>query len=132
MSPPPTGRRRLPLAGDIVSAAALLVLDGIGAAAAFLFGVDYSGWKPFDAGADNSGIALTPDWLYVGLAGGIMLLTAAPLFRLRALVSACVQVLVGIAVLVVAVGGAQFDEQRGAGAGANAPGLSVYGASDRP
>ncbi|MGI5425999.1 DUF6234 family protein [Streptomyces sp. CA-179760] len=110
---PRTARRWLPLAGDIALAVALLVLDGIGAGAAFLLGIDYSGWKPFDPDVDNSDIALTPDWLYVGIAGGVMLLTAAVLVRLRAIVSACVQVLVGIAVLVIAVGGAQFDEHRG-------------------
>ncbi|MCE7044950.1 DUF6234 family protein [Streptomyces purpurascens] len=132
MPPPRTGRRWLPLAGDIALAVGLLVLDGIGAVAAFLLGIDYSGWKPFDPGADNSDIALTPNWLYVGIAAGVMLLTAALLFRLRALVSACLQVLVGIAVLVIAVAGAQFDEHRGAGAGASGPGLAVYEASGRP
>ncbi|MGP4085760.1 DUF6234 family protein [Streptomyces sp. KR55] len=111
---PRTGRRWLPLAGDIALAAGLLVLDGIGAVAAFLLGIDYSGWKPFDPGADNSDISLTPNWLYVGIAGGVMLLTAALLYRLRAVVSACLQVLVGIAVLVIAMGGTQIDELRGA------------------
>ncbi|MFJ5728418.1 DUF6234 family protein [Streptomyces paradoxus] len=112
--PPPSRRRWLPLAGDIALAAGLLVLDGIGAMAAFLLGIDYSGWKPFDPGADNSGIALAPNWLYVGIAGGVMLLTAALLYRLCAIVSTCLQVLLGIAVLVAAMGGAQIDEHRGA------------------
>ncbi|MEU5395918.1 DUF6234 family protein [Streptomyces tibetensis] len=126
--PPPRGRRRwLPLAGDIALAVGLLVLDGIGAVAAFLLGIDYSGWKPFDPGADNSDIALTPNWLYVGIAGGVMLLTAALLYRLRAIVSTCLQVLVGIAVLVAAVGGAQFDEHRGTRAATSEPGLSAHG-----
>ncbi|GCB49537.1 DUF6234 family protein [Streptomyces sp. NL15-2K] len=112
--PPPTGRRRLPLAGDIALGAGLLVLDGIGAVAAFLLGIDYSGWKPFDPGADNSDISLSPNWLYVGIAGAVVVLTVAPLYRLRAVVSACLQGLAGIAVLVIAVGGAQIDEHRGA------------------
>jgi hypothetical protein len=123
--PPRAGRRWLPIAGDIALAVGLLVLDVIGAVVAFLIGIDYSGWKPFDPGADNSGIALTPDWLYVGIAGGIMLLTAALLYRLRAIVSACLQVLVGIAVLLIAVSGAHFDEDRGARADAYASGPSA-------
>jgi hypothetical protein len=110
---PRSGRRRLSLAGDIALAAGLLVLDGIGAVAAFLLGIDYSGWKPFDPGADNSDIVLTPNWPYAGLAGGVVLLTAVLLYRLRAIVSTCLQVLVGVAVLVVAVAGAQIDEHRG-------------------
>ncbi|KOV97401.1 hypothetical protein ADK65_25945 [Streptomyces sp. NRRL B-1140] len=125
--PPGGGRRWLPLAGDIALAVGLLVLDGIGVVAAFLLGIDYSGWKPFDPGADNSDIVLAPNWLYVGIAGGVMLLTAAPLYRLRAIVSTCLQVLVGIAVLVAAVGGAQIDEHRGTRAEASGPGQSAHG-----
>jgi hypothetical protein len=56
----------------------------------------------------------------VGIAGGVMLLTAALLYRLRAVVSTCLQVLLGIAVLVAAVGGAQIDEHRGTRAGTSA------------
>jgi hypothetical protein len=103
-------------------AAGLLVLDGIGAVSVFLLGIDYSGWKPFDPGADNSDISLTPNWLYVGLAGGVILLTGALLYRLRAVVSACVQVLAGIVVLVIALSGAQIDEHRGARADASVSG----------
>jgi hypothetical protein len=117
--PPRTGRRWLPLAGDIALAAGLLVLDGIGAVAAFLLGIDYSGWKPFDPGADNSGIALTPNWLYVGIAGGVILLSAPLLYRLRAVVSACLQVLVAAVVLLGAVGGAHIDDNRGTRADAS-------------
>jgi hypothetical protein len=126
--PPRTGRRWLPLAGDIALAVGLLVLDGIGAVAAFLLGIDYSGWKPFDPGADNSDIALTPNWLYVGIAGGVMLLTAALLYLLRAVVSACLQVLVGIVVLIIAIGGAQIDEDRGARADTSVSGHLGYSA----
>lgn len=120
--PPRTGRRWLPLAGDIALAVGLIVLDGIGAVVAFLIGIDYSGWKPFDPGADNSDVSLTPNWLYVGIAGGVMVLTAALLYRLRAIVSSCLQVLVGIAILVTAVGGAQIDEHRGTQADASVSG----------
>ncbi|MFI7415493.1 DUF6234 family protein [Streptomyces sp. NPDC049627] len=112
--PPPTGRRGLPVAGDIALAVGLLVLDAVGTVVAFLIGIDYSGWEPFDPAADNSDIDLTANWLYVGLAGGVVLLTAALLYWLRAVVSAGLQVLVGIAVLVIAASGAQFDEERGA------------------
>ncbi|MDX2694040.1 DUF6234 family protein [Streptomyces ipomoeae] len=76
--------------------------------------MDYSGWKPFDPGADNSPINLTPNWAYVGIVGGVMLLTAVLLWRLHAVASACLQVLVGTVVVVIAVSGAQFDEERGA------------------
>ncbi|WDF37974.1 DUF6234 family protein [Streptomyces sp. T12] len=113
--PPRTGRRRLPLAGDIALAVGLLVLDVVGVVAACLLGIDVSGdWKPFDPGADNSDVTLTLNWLYVGIAGGLVLLSAALLYLLRAVVSACLQVLVGVAVLVVAVSGAQFDADRAA------------------
>ncbi|MDF3147261.1 DUF6234 family protein, partial [Streptomyces sp. T21Q-yed] len=109
------GRRRLPLAGDIALAVGLLVLDVVGVVAACLLGIDVSGdWKPFDPGADNSDVTLTLNWLYVGIAGGLVLLSAALLYLLRAVVSACLQVLVGVAVLVVAVSGAQFDADRAA------------------
>lgn len=114
--PPRTGRRWLPVAGDIALAVGLLVLDVIGTVVAFLVGIDYSGWRPFDPAADNSDINLTPNWLYVGIAGGIILLTAALLYRLRAVISACLQVLVAIVVLLIAVSGTKFDEERGAGA----------------
>ncbi|MFI2372113.1 DUF6234 family protein [Streptomyces sp. NPDC018833] len=110
--PPRTGRRWLPLAGDIALAVGLLVLDVIGAVAAFLLGIDYSGWKPFDPGADNSDITLTPNWLYVGIAGGVMLLTAPVLYLLRAVISTGTQVLAGLVVVVIAVGGAQIDQDR--------------------
>ncbi|MFJ1975582.1 DUF6234 family protein [Streptomyces sp. NPDC087903] len=120
--PPRTGRRWLPLGGDIALAVGLLVLDGIAAVTTFLLSIDYSGWKPFDPGADNSDISLTPNWLYVGVSGAVMLLTAALLYRLRAVVSACLQVLVGITVLVIAIGGAQIDEHRSARADASVSG----------
>ncbi|MFJ8631309.1 DUF6234 family protein [Streptomyces sp. NPDC093568] len=111
--PPPGGRRRLPLAGDIALAVGLLLLDALGTVVALLLGIDVGGdWRPFDPGADNSDVTFTLSWLPVGVAGGIVLLTAAPLWLLRAVVSASLQVLVGMAVLVVAVSGAQFDERR--------------------
>ncbi|WSQ14614.1 DUF6234 family protein [Streptomyces sp. NBC_01231] len=119
---PRTGRRWLPLAGDIILAAGMLVLDCIGVVAVFLLGIDYSGWKPFDPGSDNSGMSLTPNWLYVGIADGVILLTAALLYQLRAVASACLQVLAGIAVLVIGLAGAQIDEHRGARAHASVSG----------
>ncbi|MEJ8669275.1 DUF6234 family protein [Streptomyces sp. MS1.AVA.1] len=130
--PPPTGRRQLPVAADIALAVGLLVLDVIGAVAAFLAGIDVSGdWRPFDPGADNSDVTFGFTWLYVGIAGGVVLLTAAPLLRLRAVVSAGLQVLVGTAVLVVAVGGARFGDGRDAGA-TTASGPPRPAASSRP
>ncbi|WP_326784286.1 DUF6234 family protein [Streptomyces sp. NBC_00151] len=120
--PPRTGHRWLPLAGDIALAVGLLVLDGIAAVATFLLSIDYSGWKPFDPGADNSGISLAPNWLYVGASGTVMVLSAVLLHRLRAVVSTCLQVLVGVTVLAVAIGGAQIDEHRTARADASVPG----------
>lgn len=113
--PPPTGRRHLPVAADIALAVGLLVLDGVGAVVAFLLGIDVSGdWRPFDPGADNSDVVFTVNWLYLGIAGGIVLLTAALPYLLRAFVSVALQALVGMVVLVVAVSGAQYDEERGA------------------
>lgn len=113
--PPPRARREwLPVAGDIALAVGLLVLDAVGAVVALLIGIDYSGWQPFDPGADNSRVDLTPNWLYVGIAGGVILLTAALLYRLRAVVSTFVQVLTGMVVLLVAASGARFDEDRSA------------------
>ncbi|MCL8014660.1 DUF6234 family protein [Streptomyces sp. AS02] len=110
--PPPGGRGRLPVAGDIALAVGLLVLDVLGAVVAFVLGIDVSGdWKPFDPGADNSDVTFTINWLYVGIAGGIVLLTAALLCLLRSVVSASLQVLVGMVVVVVAVNGAQFDKR---------------------
>ncbi|MGI5375297.1 DUF6234 family protein [Streptomyces sp. CA-251387] len=120
--PPRSGPRWLPLAGDLALAVGLLVLDAIGAVVAFLAGIDYSGWQPFDPAADNSDISLTANWLYVGIAGGVILLTAALLYRLRAVISACLQVLVAVVVLLIAVSGAQYDEEIGARAEASAPG----------
>jgi hypothetical protein len=120
--PSRTGRRWLPLAGDIILAAGMLVLDCIGVVAVFLLGIDYSGWKPFDPGSDNSGISLTPNWLYVGIAGGVILLTAALLYQLRAVTGVCLQVLVGLAVLVIGLVGAQIDEHRGVRAHASVSG----------
>ncbi|TXS40223.1 hypothetical protein EAO75_35075 [Streptomyces sp. uw30] len=111
--PPPVGRRGLPVAGDIALAVGLLLLDVIGAVVAFLLGIGVSGdWRPFDPGADNSDVTFTSNWLYLGIAGGIVLLTAALLYLLRAVVSASVQVLVGVVVLVIALSGAQVDERR--------------------
>ncbi|WP_369169271.1 DUF6234 family protein [Streptomyces sp. R28] len=113
--PPRTERRWLPVAGDIALAVGLLVLDALGAVAALLLGIDVSGdWKPFDPGADNSDVTFTFDWLYVGVVGGLVLLSAALLYRLRAVVSACLQVLAGAAVLVIAVSGTRFDADRAA------------------
>lgn len=120
--PPKAGLRWLPVAGDIALAVGLLVLDAIGTVVAFLLGIDYSGWQPFDPGADNSDVRLTPDWLYVGIAGGVILLTAVLLYRLRAVVSTCLQVLVAVVVVLVAVAGAQFDEEHGARADASVSG----------
>ncbi|MFE6621434.1 DUF6234 family protein [Streptomyces sp. NPDC057740] len=101
--PPPTGRRHLPVAADIALAVGLLVLDAVGAVAAFLLGIDVSGdWRPFDPGADNSDVVFTVDWLYVGIAGGVILLTAALPYLLRAFVSVALQVLAGTVVLGVA------------------------------
>ncbi|WP_062724525.1 DUF6234 family protein [Streptomyces caeruleatus] len=101
--PPPTGRPHLHIAADIALAVGLLVLDAVGAVAAFLLGIDVSGdWQPFDPGADNSDVVFTVDWLYVGIAGGVVLLTAALPYLLRAVVSVALQVLVGTVVLVVA------------------------------
>ncbi|RPF33365.1 DUF6234 family protein [Streptomyces sp. TLI_185] len=121
------GRRWLPIAGDIALAVGLLVLDAIGTVVALLIGIDYSGWQSFDPRADNSDIHLTPNWLYVGIAGGLILLTAALLYRLRAVVSTCLQVLVAVTVMLIAVAGAQFDEEHGARADASvsaaSPGL---------
>lgn len=113
--PPPTGRRRLPVAADLALALALLVLDAIGAVVAFLLGIDVTGdWRPFDPGADNSDVVLTINWLHVGITGVIILLTAALPYLLRAFVSVSFQVLAGMIVLLVAVSGAQYDEEHGA------------------
>ncbi|AZQ34647.1 hypothetical protein EJ357_15135 [Streptomyces cyaneochromogenes] len=110
--PPPGGRGQLPVAGDIALAVGLLVLDVLGAVVAFVLGIEVSGdWKPFDPGADNSDVTFTFNWLYVGIAGGIVLLTAALLCLLRAVVSASLQVLAGMVVVVLAVNGAQFDKR---------------------
>lgn len=112
--PPPAGRRQLPVGADIALAVGLLVLDVIGAVAAFLLGIDVSGdWRPFDPGADNSDVALRFNWLHVGIVGCVVLLTAALPYLLRAFVSVALQVLVGMVVLVVAMSGAQHDEGRG-------------------
>ncbi|MFF5478236.1 DUF6234 family protein [Streptomyces sp. NPDC012935] len=112
--PPSTGRRQLPVAADIALAVGLLVLDVLGAVAAFLLGIDVSGdWRPFDPGADNSDVTLGFNWLYIGVAGGVVLLTAALPYLLRAFVSVALQVLVGMVVLVVAMSGAQYDAERG-------------------
>ncbi|KMS69165.1 hypothetical protein ACM01_36235 [Streptomyces viridochromogenes] len=113
--PPSGGRRRLPVAADIALAVGLLVLDVVLAVGAFLLGIDVSGdWQPFDPGADNSDVVLTIDWLYLGIAGGLVLLTAALPYLLRAFVSISTQVLVGVVVLIVAVSGARYDQERGA------------------
>ncbi len=102
--PPRTERRWLPVAGDIALAAGLLVLDVIGVIVAVLSGVDVSGdWKPFDPGADDTEVTLAFPWLPVGGAGGLVVLSAGPLYLLRAVVGAGLQVVVGTAVLVVAV-----------------------------
>ncbi|MFD5520744.1 DUF6234 family protein [Streptomyces sp. NPDC127066] len=129
--PPRTGHRWLPLAGDIALAVGLLVLDAIAAVATFLLSIDYSGWKPFDPGADNSDISLTPNWLHVGIAGVVMVLSAVLLYRLRAVVSTCLQVLVGVTVLAVAIGGAQIDEHRSARADASVSGPYSHHTTDR-
>ena len=123
--PPHAGRRWLPVAGDIALAVGLLVLDAIATVAAFLIGIDYSGWKPFDPAADSSDISLTPNCLYVGIVGGVVLLTATLLFRLRAVISAGLQVLVGLAVLVIAMSGAQYAEEHGARADASVSGYAA-------
>ncbi|NUQ97606.1 MAG: hypothetical protein HOY79_13985 [Streptomyces sp.] len=120
--PPKAGHQSLPVVGDIALAVGLLVLDAIGTVVAFLIGIDYSDWQPFDAGADHSDIHLTSSWLYVGIAGGVILLTAVLLYRLRAVVSTCLQVLVAVVVVLLAVAGAQFDEEHGARADASVPG----------
>lgn len=113
--PPPRARREwLPVAGDIALGVGLLVLDAVGAVVALLIGIANSGWQLFDPGADNSRVDLTPVWLYVGIAGGVILLSAALLYQLRAVVSTCLQVLIGSVVLLVAVSGARCDEDRGA------------------
>ncbi|MFE7272889.1 DUF6234 family protein [Streptomyces sp. NPDC057623] len=113
--PPPTGRGRLPVAADIALAVGLLVLDAVGVVAAFLLGIDVSGdWRPFDPGADNSDVTLTFSWLYVGIAGVVVLLTAALPYLLRAFAGVALQVLVGMVVLVASMSGARYDEERGA------------------
>ncbi|MFE1287437.1 DUF6234 family protein [Streptomyces sp. NPDC058751] len=129
--PPRTGRRWLPLAGDIALAVGLLVLDCIAAVATFLLGIDYSGWQPFDPAADNSDVSLTPNWLHVGISGIVMVLSAVLLYRLRAVVSTCLQVLVGVGVLAVAVGGTQIDEHRDARADASVSGPCSHRTTDR-
>ncbi|MFF8946125.1 DUF6234 family protein [Streptomyces sp. NPDC014864] len=142
--PPPhrPARPRLHPVGDVALAVGLLVVDGVAALAALLLGIDFHGWKPFDPGADNSAVVLRPDWLYVGIAGGVVLLTAPLLYRLRALVTTCVQVLAGLVVVGLAVAGAQYDQHRATGSApsvpsapsapyypgaAQAPGAAAYG-----
>lgn len=129
--PPRTGRRWLPLAGDIALSVGLLVLDGIAAVATFLLSIDYSGWQPFDPGADNSDISLTPNWLYIGISGIVTVLSAVLLYRLRAVISTCLQVLVGVTVLAVAIGGAQIDEHRSGRADASVSGPYSHHTADR-
>ncbi|NUT34995.1 MAG: hypothetical protein HOV79_18210 [Hamadaea sp.] len=99
--PPRTERPWLPVVGDIALAVGLLVLDAIGVVVAVVLGIDVHGdWKPFDPGADNSDVTITVEWLYVGIAGALVTLSAALLYALRAIVSAGLQLLVGMTVVV--------------------------------
>ncbi len=101
----PQRRRWLHPAADIALAIGLLVIDVIAPLIAFLFGLDAAGYKMFDPAADNSSVSLTRPFAYVAVVGGIVLVSAFPLFTARAIISIGVQALAGLVlVLVAAIG----------------------------
>ncbi|MET9829341.1 hypothetical protein ABZ078_08525 [Streptomyces sp. NPDC006385] len=78
-------------------------LDVIGIVAAVLPGIDVSGTrKPFDPGADDSDVTPALDRLPVGIAGGLVVLSATPLYLPRAAVSAGLRLVVDLAAPMVA------------------------------
>ncbi len=103
-SPLPLQRRRwLHPAADIALAIGLLVIDVMVPLIAFVFGLDAAGYKMFDPAADNSSVSLTRPFVYVAVVGGIVLVSAFPLFMARAVISIGVQALAGLVLVLVAV-----------------------------
>ncbi|MET8330442.1 DUF6234 family protein [Streptomyces sp. NPDC005181] len=100
---PPQQRRWLHPAADIALAIGLLVIDVIAPLIAFVFGLDAAGYQMFDPAADNSSVSLTHPFAYVAVVGGIVLISAFPLFMGRAVISVGVQVLAGLVLVLVAV-----------------------------
>ncbi|MER5688427.1 DUF6234 family protein [Streptomyces sp. NPDC002205] len=100
---PPQQRRWLHPAADIALAVGLLVLDVIAPLIVFVFGLDAAGYQMFDPAADNSSVSLTRPFTYVAVVGGIVLVSAFPLFMARAFISFGVQVLAGLVLVLVAV-----------------------------
>ncbi|MFB6707619.1 DUF6234 family protein [Streptomyces sp. NPDC056333] len=99
----PRRRRWLHPAADIALAVGLLVIDVIAPLIVFVFGLDAAGYQMFDPAADNSSVSLTRPFAYVAVIGGIVLLSAVPLFMARTFISFGVQVLTGLVLVLVAV-----------------------------
>ncbi|WP_392756660.1 DUF6234 family protein [Streptomyces sp. LN590] len=100
---PPQRRKWLHPAADIALAIGLLVIDVIAPLIAFVFGLDAAGYQMFDPAADNSSVSLTRPFAYVAVVGGIVLVSALPLFMARAIISIGAQVLAGLVLVLVAV-----------------------------
>lgn len=102
--PLPAQRRRwLHPAADIALAVGLLVIDVIAPLIVFVFGLDAAGYQMFDPAAENSSVSLVRPFAHVAVVGGIVLVSAVPLFMARTFISFGVQVLTGLVLVLVAV-----------------------------
>ncbi|GAA3379377.1 hypothetical protein GCM10020367_62650 [Streptomyces sannanensis] len=102
---PVEDRRRLHLAADIVLAIVLFAVDAIVSLIALYRGMDAAGYAFFDTGADHTHVSMTKPAVHVVVAGLVVLVTALFAYKGRAFVTACVQALVGLLLILGAAVG---------------------------
>ncbi|CCK32436.1 putative membrane protein [Streptomyces davaonensis JCM 4913] len=109
-TPAPRAGRPHP-AADVFLALALLVADGVAALVACLFGLDAAGYTLLGPDAGTS-VSFTPFAIGLGVVGGLVVGTAWLAHRNRAPVTAALQLLAGLVLLLIAGLGQlqQYDE----------------------
>ncbi|MET8409917.1 DUF6234 family protein [Streptomyces sp. NPDC005195] len=113
MTPSPeSGRRPSPFA-DIALAVTLLVVDAVAAVVALVSGLDAAGYSFFDTGADTEAISVVRPVVYVSAVAALVLVSAVVSYRGGAIVTTCVQTLVGLALVLGVVTGLSAEHGGG-------------------
>lgn len=99
---PTPGRSGLHLLADVVLALLLLALDAGAALLAYFYALDRAGYAFFDAGADNSDVSMTAPAVALAVLGLAVLGTGLLFGKGRMFVTACLQTLAGLVLLLLA------------------------------